>query len=126
MGRCIPSPANMLRMVLFVSLVALSAAHHSMVKYAKVKVLESCMGEEYIQGFYKQMKDSSKKCSTQPQLFGIDDVDFQDVIDEVRNMALPWGARQETANKYFKIAPPSHGIRGVSYFKNYRFMYDHS
>merc|ERR1712212_760701 len=57
------------------------------------------------------MKDSSKKCSTQPQLFGINDIDFQDVIDEVRNMALPWGSRQETADKYFKIAP-AHGIRG--------------
>jgi len=111
MGRCIPSPVSMLRMVLFVSLMALCAAGGGMKKYAQGKILESCMGEEYVQGLYKQMKDSSKKCSTQPQLFGIDDIDFQDVIDEVRNMALPWGSRQETANKYFKIAP-SHGIRG--------------
>jgi len=98
-------------MVLFVSLVALCAAGGGMKKYAQGKILESCMGEEYVQGFYKQMKDSSKKCSTQPQLFGINDIDFQDVIDEVRNMALPWGSRQESANKYFKLAP-AHGIRG--------------
>merc|ERR1712106_249310 len=105
MGRCIPSPASMLRMVLFVSLVALCAAGGGMKGYAKMKILESCMGEENVQGYYKQMKDSSKKCSTMPQLMSIDEIDFQDVIDEIRNMALPWGSRQESANKYFKLAP---------------------
>merc|ERR1712106_203698 len=105
MGRCIPSPASMLRMVLFVSLVALCAAGGGMKGYAKAKILESCMGEETVQGYYKQMKDSSKKCSTMPQLMSIDEIDFQDVIDEIRNMALPWGSRQESANKYFKLAP---------------------
>jgi len=104
-ARCIPSPASMLRMVLFVSLVALCAAGGGMKGYAKAKILESCMGEETVQGYYKQMKDSSKKCSTMPQLMSIDEIDFQDVIDEIRNMALPWGSRQESANKYFKLAP---------------------
>jgi len=92
--------------------VALCAAGGGMMKkYAHKKIMESCMGEEVIQGYYTKMKESSKKCSTQPQIFGIDDIDFQDVIDEIRNMALPWGSRRDSANKYFKIAP-SHGIRG--------------
>jgi len=102
----------MLRVALIVSLVALCAAHGGgmKAKYAHTKIYESCMGEEYIQTFYKQMKDSSKKCSTQPQLFGINDIDFQDVIEEVKNMALPWGARQESASQYFQLAPV-HGSR---------------
>merc|ERR1739840_32077 len=96
MGRCIPSPASMLRMVLFVSLVALCAAGGGMKKYAHMKILEQCMGEDYVQGYYTQMKASSKKCSTMPQLMSVEELDFQDVIDEIRNMALPWGSRQET------------------------------
>jgi len=105
MGRCFPSPVSMLRMVLFVSLVALCAAGGGMKKYAHMKILEQCMGEDYVQGYYTQMKASSKKCSTMPQLMSVEELDFQDVIDEIRNMALPWGSRQETANKYFKLLP---------------------
>merc|ERR1712142_1400055 len=98
--------SSMLRVAVIVGLVALCAAHGGMKKkYAKAKILESCMGEEYIQTFYQQMKDSSKKCSTQPQMFGINDIDFQDVIDEVRNMALPWGSRREESNNYFQLVP---------------------
>merc|ERR1712042_96242 len=113
MGRCIPSPASMLRMVLFVSLVALCAAGGGMKKYAHMKILEQCMGEDYVQGYYTQMKASSKKCSTMPQLMSVEELDFQDVIDEIRNMALPWGSRQETANKYFKLLP-SRGKRAAN------------
>merc|ERR1712142_208961 len=96
---------SMLRVAVIVSLVALCAAHGGMKKkYAHMKIYESCMGEEYIQGFYQQMKDSSKKCSTQPQMFGIKDIDFQDVIDEVRNMAFPWDPEERnqtnTSNLY--------------------------
>merc|ERR1719431_1819878 len=111
--RCIPSPASMLRMVLFVSLVALCAAGGGMKKYAHMKILEQCMGEDYVQGYYTQMKASSKKCSTMPQLMSVEELDFQDVIDEIRNMALPWGSRQETANKYFKLLP-SRGKRAAN------------
>jgi len=98
--------SSMLRVAVIVSLVALCAAHGGMKKkYADTKIYESCMGKEYIQGFYKEMKASSKKCSTQPQMFGIKDIDFQDVIDEVRNMALPWGSRREESNQYFQLVP---------------------
>merc|ERR1712055_1009539 len=102
--------SSMLRVAVIVSLVALCAAHGGMKqKYAHMKIYESCMGKEYIEGFHAEMKASSKKCSTQPQMFGIKDIDFQDVIDEVRNMALPWGSRREESNQYFQLVP--HGSR---------------
>jgi len=94
----------MLRVAVIVCLVALCAANEAAMKqYAHMKILESCMGAEYIQGFIKQMKDSSAACSTQPRLYQASDIDFQDVIDEVRDMALPWGARQDTPNQYFQL-----------------------
>ncbi|CAL4102314.1 unnamed protein product [Meganyctiphanes norvegica] len=52
--------------------------------------------------------DSSKKCSTQPQLFGIKDIQFQDVIDEIINMALPWGSRQDST-QYVQVVSSAGG-----------------
>jgi len=96
--------SSMLRVAVIVCLVALCAANEAAMKqYAHMKILESCMGAEYIQGFIKQMKDSSAACSTQPRLYQASDIDFQDVIDEVRDMALPWGSRQNTPEQYFQL-----------------------
>jgi len=97
----------MLRVAVIVCLVAVCAAgkEAQFKEYAHGKILESCMGEEYVQGWWKTMKDSSAKCSTQPRLFGANDIDFQDVIEEVKKMALPWGSRQESANQYFQLVP---------------------
>jgi len=109
--------SSMLRVAVIVCLVALCAASQegAMKQYAHVKILESCMGAEYIQGFITGMKDSSAKCSTQPRLYQASEIDFQDVIDEVKAMALPWGSRQDTADQYFQlVASPSRSKRHAS------------
>merc|ERR1711942_348074 len=113
MGRCFPI-SKMLRLVVTVCLVALVAGHggsSKMKKYAHMKIQQSFFGEEYINGEYDKMKASSKKCSTQPQLIATDDLDFQDVIDEIRNMALPYGTHDASSHA-FKIV--SRGKRHVS------------
>jgi len=96
----------MLRLVLAVSLVALAAAGGgggAMMKYGHMKIQQSCFGEEYINNEWDIMKAASKKCSTQPQLIATDELDFQDVIDEIRNMALPWGSRSDSSAQRFQL-----------------------
>jgi len=103
--------SSMLRVAVIVSLVALCASgginEGAYKKYAHMKIMERCFSEEHVQGYMKQMKDSSKKCSTQPQLFTTDDIQFQGIVDEIRNMALPWGSRREDSSKYFQLVPSS-------------------
>merc|ERR1711942_93395 len=70
--------------------------------YAELKIQHSCFGEEYITTEWNKMKESSKKCSSQPQLIPTNDLDFQDVIDEIRNMALPWGSRPDNSAGRYK------------------------
>jgi len=101
MGRCSPSQIfSMLRLVVTVCLVALVAGGghggNKMKKYAQMKIQQSCFGEKYINDEWDKYKASSKKCSTQPQLIPTDQIEFSDIIDEIRDMALPWGHREDT------------------------------
>merc|ERR1712002_500224 len=101
MGRCSPSQIfSMLRLVVTVCLVALVAGGghggNKMKKYAHMKIQQSCFGEKYINDEWDKYKESSKKCSTQPMLIHPKDIDFTDVIENIRDMALPWGSRADT------------------------------
>merc|ERR1711942_19222 len=116
MGRCFPI-SKMLRLVVTVCLVALVAGHggsSKMKKYAHMKIQQSCFGEEYINGEWDLIKAASKKCSTQPQLIETDKLDFQDVIDEIRNMALPWGSRSDSSAQQFNLVAGGRGKRHVT------------
>merc|ERR1711962_1389944 len=108
MGAAVVSQAqlSMLRLVVAVCLVALCAAGGhggKMKKYAQMKIQQSCFGEKYVNDEWDLIKASSKKCSTQPQLIATNDLDFQDVIDEIRNMALPWGSRSDSSAQRFQL-----------------------
>merc|ERR1712002_259608 len=105
MGRCSPSQIfSMLRLVVTVCLVALVAGGghggNKMKKYAHMKIQQSCFGEKYINDEWDKYKASSKKCSTQPQLIATEDIDFTDIIENIRDMALPWGSRSD--NEQFR------------------------
>jgi len=96
----------MLRLVVAVCLVALCAGmgmDGKMKKYAHMKIQQSCFGEKYINDEWDLIKASSKKCSTQPQLIATNDLDFQDVIDQIRDMALPWGSRSDSSAHQFQL-----------------------
>jgi len=97
----------MLRLAVIVSLVALCAGGGGAAfkKYAHQKIMKSCMGDEYVETWTNKMKESSKKCSAQPEIFTVNDIEFQDVIDEIKNMALPWGSRSQESAQYFQLAP---------------------
>jgi len=69
---------------------------NKMKKYAHMKIQQSCFGEQYINDEWDKYKASSKKCSTMPQLIPTKDIDFSDVIENIRDMALPWGRRPDT------------------------------
>jgi len=79
-----------------VALCAAGGHGGKMKKYAHMKIQQSCFGEEYVNGEWEKMKASSKKCSTQPQLIPTDKLDFKDVIQTIRDMALPWGSRSDS------------------------------
>merc|ERR1712243_141871 len=105
MGAVVLHP-SMLRLVVTVCLVALVAAGGGggkMKKYAHMKIQQSCFGEEYINAEWDKMKEASKKCSTQEQLIPTENLDFEDVIDEIRNMALPWGSRSDNSAQQFQL-----------------------
>jgi len=104
----------MLRLVCLVGLAALCSAgglggyKESMVKeYAHYKIQESCFGKEMVMKYKMEMMKASKKCSVHDyDPNSADQMDFQDIINEIRSAALRYrGQDNDDEGQLFRLIP---------------------
>jgi len=101
----------MLRLVCLVALAALCSAgglggykEAVMKEYAHYKIQEGCFGKEMVMEYKMQMMKASKKCSVEVP-HGADEMDFQEIINEIRSAALRYRGQDEGPGQYYKLVP---------------------
>jgi len=107
----------MLRLIVLVALASLCSAggggykEAMMKKYAHHKIMEGCFGNDEIMKFKKMAMEASKKCGMGPTHGGaMGDIDFQEIINEIRNAAMKMGS-SSPSNQYYQLVPVLQGGR---------------
>lgn len=81
-----------------------------MKKYAHHKIMEGCFGKEEVKKYYVQMMDASKKCGMGLPHESAGDIDFQEIINEIRAAALKMGSSSQSS-QYYQLVPVMEGGR---------------
>jgi len=107
----------MLRLIVLVALASLCSAGgmegkrgEYMKKYAHHKIMESCFGRDLIKKFYVQMMEASKKCGIMDPNEVQGDLDFKEIINEIRAAALQM-APSSPNSQYYRLVPVLQGGR---------------
>jgi len=108
--------SSMFRLILLVALASLCSAggggykEAMMKKYAHHKIMEDCFGKEEVKKYYVMMMDASKKCGSDRPVDGTEEIDFREIINEIRSAALKMGSRSPS-NQYYQLVPVMQGGR---------------
>merc|ERR1711955_25990 len=112
----VQSDISMLRLVCLVGLAALCSAgglggykESVMKQYAHYKIQESCFGKEMVMQYKMDMMKASKKCSMNDTQ-GADQMDFEEIINEIRSAALRYRG-QDAGEQYYRLVPVLQGGR---------------
>jgi len=106
----------MLRLILLVALASLCSAggggykQAMMKKYAHHKIMEDCFGRDIMKKFITEMMEASKKCSTGHPHESTHEIDFKEIINEIRSAALQAGSGSPS-NQYYQLVPVLQGGR---------------
>jgi len=102
----------MLRLILLVALASLCSAggggykEAMMKKYAHYKIMEGCFGAAEVKKYKVMMMEASKKCGMGPTHDGaMGDIDFQEIINEIRSAALQMGSSSPSSGQYYQLVP---------------------
>merc|ERR1712168_388509 len=110
---------SMLRLIVLVALASLCSAGNldgkrgaMMKKYAHHKIMESCFGRDLIKKYYVEMMEASKKCGIMDPNEVQGDLDFKDIINEIRAAALQVTSNSPS-NQYYRLVPVLQGGRYI-------------
>jgi len=108
--------SSMFRLILLVALASLCSAggggykEAMMKKYAHHKIMEDCFGKDMMKKFITEMMEASKKCSSGQPHESNHEIDFQEIINEIRSAALQAGSGSPS-NQYYQLVPVLQGGR---------------
>jgi len=108
----------MLRLIVLVALASLCSAAGGldgkrgkiMKKYAHHKIMEGCFGKELIKKYYVEAMEASKKCGIMDPNEVPGDLDFKEIINEIRAAALQMSSNSPN-NQYYQLVPVMQGGR---------------
>jgi len=106
----------MLRLILLVALASLCSAggggykEAMMKKYAHHKIMEDCFGKDLMKKYYVSMMEASKKCGSQQPHEGVTELDFKEIIADIRSAVQQAGSRSPNG-QYYQLVPVLQGGR---------------